>query len=287
MFYLLNSWQFNVVGYLLSGVIFFQFYKLAVKESKNDNSATILLQIIAGLSILLFIPLFPLQLTTNLKFYIFLFLASVFYALNDRLQVTARKHLQVSVYSILNMLKTFFLVLFGLLFFGEDFLVIKILGALLILSGNVFLFYKKGSFKLNKYAILSILAALVFAIAISIDIGISSSFNLPFYISLTLLIPAIILFFFGKQNFYNIYIEYNSASKKYYFITGFFWGLTILFSLRSYQLSDITKIAPVLAVSVLLNVIVAYIFHKEKQNFFKKIIASILVLVGVYLTILS
>jgi glucose uptake protein GlcU len=149
------------------------------------------------------------------------------------------------------------------------------------------LFYKKGSFKLNKYAILSILAALVFAIAISIDIGISSSFNLPFYISLTLLIPAIILFFFGKQNFYNIYIEYNSASKKYYFITGFFWGLTILFSLRSYQLSDITKIAPVLAVSVLLNVIVAYIFHKEKQNFFKKIIASILVLVGVYLTILS
>jgi drug/metabolite transporter (DMT)-like permease len=287
MFYLLNSWQFNVVGYLLSGVIFFQFYKLAVKESKNDNSATILLQIIAGLSILLFIPLFPLQLPTNLKFYIFLFLASVFYALNDRLQVTARKHLQVSVYSILNMLKTFFLVLFGLLFFGEDFLVIKILGALLILSGNVFLFYKKGSFKLNKYAILSILAALVFAIAISIDIGISSSFNLPFYISLTLLIPAIILFFFGKQNFYNIYIEYNSASKKYYFITGFFWGLTILFSLRSYQLSDITKIAPVLAVSVLLNVIVAYIFHKEKQNFFKKIIASILVLVGVYLTILS
>src|SRR3989339_81914 len=109
MNHLFSYWQLYIVGYLISVVIFFQYYKLAVKEAKNDGAVTILLQVIAGLSILIFIPFFPIQFPTEIKFYIILFIASIFYALNDRLQVTARKHLQVSVFSILNMLKTFFL----------------------------------------------------------------------------------------------------------------------------------------------------------------------------------
>jgi drug/metabolite transporter (DMT)-like permease len=284
---LFNLWQFYVVGFLISVVIFFQYYKLAVKGAKNDGAATILLQVIAGSTILIFAPFFPAKFPTEIKFYIILFIASIFYALNDRLQVTARKHLEVSVYSILNMLKTFFMFAFGLLFFKEDLVIIKILGALLILFGNGLLFYKKGKFKFNKYAIMSIIATFVFAIAMSIDIGISKEFNLPIYISLTLLIPAIILFLFGKQKFSDIIIEYSSISKKYYFITGIFWGLTVLFTLRAYQLSDVTTIAPILATSVLFNVAIAYVFHGEKENFIKKIIVAMLVLFGAYLILIS
>ncbi|MFA6467029.1 MAG: EamA family transporter [Patescibacteria group bacterium] len=283
---LFNTWQLYIVGYLVSVVIFFQYYKLAVKEAKNDGAATILLQVIAGLSILIFIPFFPIQFPTEIKFYIILSIASIFYALNDRLQVTARKHLEVSVFSILNMLKTFFLFVFGLLFFKENFIISKMLGALLILLGNGFLFYKKGKFKFDKYAIISIIATFIFAIAMSIDIGISKKFNLPIYISFTLLIPALILFLFGRQKFNDIVIEYNSVSKKHYFITGIFWGLTVLFTLRAYQLSSVTTIAPILATSVLLNVIVAYIFHKEKEHFIRKIVISALIFFGVYLTII-
>lgn len=284
---LFNLWQFYVACFLVSVVIFFQYYKLAVKEAKNDGAATILLQTIAGLSILVFVPFFPIQFPTEIKFYFILFIASIFYALNDRLQVTARKHLDVSVFSILNMLKTFFLFLFGLLFFREDFVMTKMLGALLILFGNGLLFYKKGRFKLNKYAAMSIMATFIFAIAMSIDIGISIEFNLPIYISLTLLIPAIILFLFGRQKFDDISSEYKSTTKKYYFITGIFWGLTVLFTLRAYQLSDVTTIAPILASSVLLNIIFAYFFHKEKKDFLKKIIVAVLVLLGVYFIVVS
>lgn len=284
---LFNLWQFYVICFLISVVIFFQYYKLAVKEAKNDGAATILLQVIAGISVLFFVPFFSLEFPSDPKLYIVLFVACIFYALNDRLQVTARKHLEVSVFSILNMLRTLFLFAFGLLFFREDFVLAKALGALFIIVGNGILFYKRDEFKLNKYALFSIAASFVVAIATSIDIGISKQFNLPIYISLTLLIPAIILFLFGKQNFSDIVNEYNSAAKKYYFITGIFWALTVLFTLRAYQLSDVTTIAPILASSVLFNVSIAYIFHKEKKAFGKKLTVAMLVLFGVWLILIS
>ena len=61
MNHLFSYWQLYIVGYLISVVIFFQYYKLAVKEAKNDGAVTILLQVIAGLSILIFIPFFPID----------------------------------------------------------------------------------------------------------------------------------------------------------------------------------------------------------------------------------
>jgi hypothetical protein len=99
---LFNTWQFNLAGYLVFVVLFFQFYKLAVKYATKDGAATILLQLIASASILFLAPLLPLQFPNDPKFYLLLVAASVFYALNNRLQTTARKHLQVSVFSIVN-----------------------------------------------------------------------------------------------------------------------------------------------------------------------------------------
>ena len=285
MINIINSWQLNLIGALISVVIFFQFYKKAVQNVKNDGAATILLQIIAGVSALFFIPFFAIQFPQGIKFYVLLGISSIFYALTDRLQTTSRKNLEVSVYSILNMLKTFFLVLFGIIFFKEEVILMKIVGALLILLGNGILFYKKGRFKINKYVFFGILATLVYTIAISIDIGISELFNIAIYISLVFLVPAIILFLFEKQKIRNIVQEYKKGKKSYFLITGFFWTLASIFTLRAYQLGGVIVVAPLLACSVFINIFVAYFFLKERDNILKKIIASLIVIVGVYLTL--
>jgi drug/metabolite transporter (DMT)-like permease len=285
MINIINSWQFNLIGALICIVIFFQSYKIAVKNVKNDGAATILLQMIAGISILFLVPFFPIKFPQDPKFYILLAIASIFYALTDRLQTTSRKNLEVSVYSILNMLKTFFLVLFGILFFREKIIFMKVLGALLILLGNGILFYKKGNFKINKYALFGVLATFFYVIAITIDIGNSKLFNLPIYIFLVFAIPAIILFLFEKQKLKNVIQEYQKGRKKYFLITGISWGLASIFTLRSYQLGEVTTVAPLLACSVFINIFAAYFFLKERDNILKKIIASLIVIVGVYLTL--
>lgn len=282
---LINTWQFNLIAYLFFIVLFFQCYKLAVRHTKRDGAATILLQIIAGVSILFVAPFSKLALAVETKYWILLFLACVFYALNDRLQTTARKHLPVSTYSIVNQLTTVFLVLLGLLIFKEPLVISKLFGTALILLANLMLIYKKGNFRIDKNVAITILATFVFSIAISVDIGISERFNLPFYIMLTLIIPAFMILFTERITTKEILAEYESPNKKYYLLTGVAWGLAILFSLRAYQLGDITTVVPLQATAVILNVLAAYILQNEREDRMKKIIAACLVVAGVYFTV--
>lgn len=283
----MNTWHFNLFGYLVANVLFFQFYKVAVKQAHHDGAATILLQMVAGTSILLLVPFMPFVFPDNPLTYVLFITACIFYAINDRIQTTARKHLEVSVFSILNQFLNIFLILYGFIIFQEAVTTAKIIGALCIIAGNIFLFYKKGKFSVNKYSVLSIGASLALATAVTIDIGISAQFNLPFYIMLTLIVPALFIALIERIKPRAIIKEYNNVSFKYYLITGCAWALSIFFALRSFQLGEVSLIVPLQATAVLLNVVVASIIFKEKDNLWKKLVAALLVILGVYVTTLS
>lgn len=286
MINVLNTWWFNLIGYLISVIFFSQFYKLAVKHAKKDGAATVLLQIIAGVTVLFFAPFFPFTFSNDIKVYGLLILASIFYALNDRMQTSARKNLQVSTYVILDRLSAIFLIIFGFTIFNNPFVIEKIVGAALILLGNIIVVYKGGKFEMNKYVGISILATLAFSIAVSIDIGISKNFNLPIYIMLTLMIPAVMIAIAEKIHMKEILSTF-SQNKKEYLITSFAWSVLIIFLLRAYQLGEVTVVASLAATSVLLNVLVAYIFLKENENKWKKIVAACITIIGVFFTVLK
>jgi uncharacterized membrane protein len=59
--------------------------------------------------------------------------------------------------------------------------------------------------------------------------------------------------------------------------------LLILFSLRAYQLGEITIVAPLSTLSILFNVILASIFLKEKDHLIKKIVVTIGIIIGIIL----
>lgn len=286
MFGVLNTWWFNVTAYLVFIILFFQYYKLAVKNVIRDGSATIILQVIGGVSALIYIPFFGITFPSNPIIYVTLALACVFYAINDRLNTTVRKNLEVSSYSIISELSNVFLIVIGLTVFREPFVLAKILGGAIVLSANFLLIYQKGKLDFNKYTLLAILAQLVFSVAISIDIGISKQFNLPIYIFLTLCIPAFLIFIMEKHNVNEVTAEWNNGSKKYFLITGVSWGLAILFMLRSYQLGSVTAVVPFSAASVLLNVLVASVFFGEKSHVLKKVALAVITVVGVSITVL-
>lgn len=280
-----NTWQFNLVGYLVFVVLFYQLFKVAVKKAEHDGAATILLQFIGGISILALAPLLSFKFPSDWRIYLLLAFASVFYAINDRLQTTARKHLEVSTISIVTQLSNVFLIVIGFTIFKDQLLISKVIGAALILLGNVFLFYKKGSLNINKYTWIAIMATLAFATAISIDIGISKQFNLLFYIMLTLIIPALMILLGERIPLSHVLQEWHSTARNYYLATGVAWGLTIFFSLRAFQLGKVSLIVPLEATSVLLNVFVAYLVFKERDNLAKKAIAAVLVIAGICLTV--
>ena len=277
------NWIIFVILYLILVVIYNQFYKISTKRLTKPGALIVLLQIIGALAVLLVSPLFEIKFPTDIKVYMFLGLALIFYSISDRLNTTVMAGIEASTFSIIIQLSTVFMIFAGLIFLKEPFIVNKLIGAFLIIASNILIFYKKGEAKLNKYIILGILANICYTIALFLDVNISNNFNLPFYITISLGIPAILISIIEKIKISDIKNEFINGNKKAICITGITWSLSILAQLRAYQLGDVSVVAPLCALSVILNVIFGYFFQNEKENLTKKIIAALLIILGIIL----
>lgn len=210
-------------------------------------------------------------------------IAIVFYAITDRINTMVRSGIEASTFSMLKQLSTTFMIFAGLIFFKEEFILTKFIGAMLIIFSNVLIFYKKGKFEFNKYILLGVLANITFTIALFLDVNISDNFNLPFYVALTLIIPALLIMIFERIKPSEIINELVTGNKKAIFITAISWGILIVAQLRAYQLGNVTVIAPLCALTVILNVIVGHLFFNEKDNLLRKIISAILIIISIIL----
>lgn len=250
---------------------------------ENAGALTILMETLAAFFCFFFVPFFEIKFPTDLTVYLLLFLAIIFYTINDRLGTTVRSGMEASTYNIIKQLSTVFMILMGIFFFKEPVIIKKIIGMILILFSNIFVFYQKGTFKWNKYLILGIFANLCYAIALFIDVNNSDLFNLPFYVFITLFTPTILIFCLEKIKIKDIIKEFQNGNQKAILVTAFSWGTMIICMLRAYQLEKATIVAPLTSLSVILNIMVGYLFLGEKDHLVKKIIASILIIMSIIL----
>jgi drug/metabolite transporter (DMT)-like permease len=106
---------------------------------------------------------------------------------------------------------------------------------------------------------------------------------LPFYVALTLIIPALLITIFERIKPSEIKNELVNGNKKAILITALSWGIMIVVQLKAYQLGNVTLVAPLCALTVILNVIVGYFFLNENDNLLRKIIAAILIIISIIL----
>lgn len=278
-----NNWILYVALYLVFSVAFNQFYKVSTKSLTKPGALTILLEVIAGISVLIFAPFFEFKFPTDIKVYLFLGLGIIFYTITDRLNTTVRKGVEASTFSMLQQLSTVFMTFAGLLFFKEPFIITKFIGAILIIISNLIIFYQKGNGKFNKYVGLGILSNLSFTAALFLDVNISDNFNLPVYVATTLTIPAILILIFERIKISDIKKEFMNGNKKAIIATSLTWGISIIMQLRAYQLGNVSVVAPLCALTVMLNVIMGYFFLKERDNLLRKIISAILIIISIIL----
>lgn len=280
---LFNNWVFYVILYIVLSTIFTQFYKISTKNLNNAGALTVVLEIIGVIAALLICPFFEIKFPSDIKIYAFLGLSIIFYAITDRVNTTVRSGIEASTFSMLKQLSTTFMILAGIILAKEDFILHKFIGAMLIIFSNVFIFYQKGKFKMNRYIWLGVLANIAYTIALFLDVNISDNFNLPFYVALTLGIPALLICLVERIKFSEIKNEFKNADKKVIFTTGITWSLSIIAVLRAYQLQNVSIVAPIGSLTVLSNVIVGYLFLNEKDNLLRKIMAGILIVISIVL----
>lgn len=276
-----NSWRFWVILYLISAVIFAQAFKKSNRKMKNASLLTILLELFTALFSIFFIPFFEFTLPSDISVYLVLLVVVVIYAFTDRLNIEARYGLDPSVFSMLKQLSTVFLIILGFIFLKEPIILKKVIGSIIIILANILLAFDKGKFKINKYFIMSFISNFLFAVAMLINVNISSNFNIAFYTILTVFLPSVLIFLSGRYKVKNLVKEFERYDKKYFLLSAFTWCLMLISSVKAYEVGDVILVAPLLTLTSILNTIYEFVICKNKNKLIQKIIASILILIGV------
>lgn len=273
-----------VICYLVFALIFSQGFKKVNRTMKNASALTVLLELFTGLFAIVMSIFFKYTFPSDIKVYITLFVVTIIYAVTDRLNIEARYGLSPSNFSMLKQLSTVFLVIFGLLFLKEQLVFKKILGAIIIVVSNVMLAVNKdGKFEFNKYFIFCLISNFLFAVAMFINVNISSMFNIGIYTLITVLIPSIIIKLFSRLSFKDLEEEFNLYNKPLFILVSFAWCMMLISSVKAYEYGSISVVAPLLTLTALTNTIYEFIVDKDKKRFYYKLVISILILIGVIL----
>ena len=276
-----RNWKFWVILYLISAVIFAQAFKKSNRKMKNASLLTILLELFTAFFSIYFIPFFEFTLPSDISIYLILFVVVVIYAFTDRLNIEARYGLDPSVFSMLKQLSTVFLIILGFIFLKEPIILKKVIGSIIIIFANTLLAFDKGKLKINKYFIMSFISNFLFAVAMLINVNISSNFNIAFYTILTVFLPSILIFLSGRYKVKDLVNEFELYDKKYFLLSALTWCLMLIASVKAYEVGDVILVAPLLTLTSILNTIYEFVICKNKNKLVQKIIASILILIGV------
>lgn len=273
-----------VICYLVFALIFSQGFKKVNRTMKNASALTVLLELFTGLFAIVMSIFFKYTFPSDIKVYITLFVVTIIYAVTDRLNIEARYGLSPSNFSMLKQLSTVFLVIFGLVFLKEQLVFKKILGAIIIVVSNVmFAVNKDGKFEFNKYFIFCLISNFLFAVAMFINVNISSMFNIGIYTLITVFIPSIIIKLFSRLSFKDLEEEFNLYNKPLFILVSFAWCMMLISSVKAYEYGSISVVAPLLTLTALTNTIYEFIVDKDKKRFYYKLVISILILIGVIL----
>lgn len=280
---ILTNWFFWTILYLVSAVVFAQLFKNVNRNMKNPTALTILLELFTAIFSLLFVWLFEFKFPTNLSPYLILLVVIIIYAITDRLNIEARYGLEPSTFSMMKQLSTVFIIIFGVILLKEEIVINKIVGSCLIICANVLLAFNKGKFKINKYFIMSIFSNILFAIAMMININISNNFNIAIYTFITVFFPSLFLLIFTRTKLKNLKEEFNLYNKPKFLIVACSWCLMLISSVKAYEYGNVVIVASFLALTSILNSIVELIISHNKKEFFKKLVISILIIIGIIL----
>jgi len=218
----------------------------------------------------------------NFSIILLIILAIILYGTYERVQFYARKEIEVSTITVLFRLAPAVTFITSILILGESFSIRKLIGVILIISATILASYKKTRIKFSKALLTVLVCAVMLGIAWTVDKKImSANFSPQFYSLLIWAVPLLYIYLphISRQD---LKTEISIGSWKIPLL-AFINVLGYYFQLKATSLADVSKVIPLISTSTIFIVLGGIILLKEKSNILNKIIAGIIVSIGVIL----
>ncbi len=186
--------------------------------------------------------------------------------------------------AILSSLGVFFLVTLGVVFFHEKISMFQIAGVFLIVLSSCLVIFEHLSFKSKKGIILIVLSSFVSSIAIMMDTIVIRQYDSFSYLSIASFFVALVLLVIFPKKIKTFAILKDRRSGPKIILYSFFWTTqSATYYLALQGGAKVSLLAPFVRSSGVIIIILAFIFLKERKYIKRKIIASIITLIGLVL----
>lgn len=195
------------------------------------------------------------------------------------------KQIAASEYQIINSSNLFITLVTGIIFFSEELSWIKIISCLLVFSAILLVTIRKQKVRFNKYHLIAFASTTIFALVYTADKALVEYFNNFSFLFLAFIISQITKFVLTPKN---ISLLPKSAMKKDYLpasvITGAFLVGIYVFQYFAYDVGgDLSSVNIIKGTATVFIVLLSALFLKDREILLRKIIASVLVSIGIIL----
>lgn len=275
--------------YTLVGVFFFAvfyiFSRVFLREKGSDPVAfAIIFNLVCAFLLVLATLQHGFTLPDFHKYFLNICLMAILYTGSQVLVFKASKAIEASEFIIFSSTRALWTILIALLFLGESFNLLKIAGTALILFSVVFVSLKKKGIKLQKGHLYAFGAAFCIGVGLANDAFILRHADAFSYGALAFILPGFLTMavFPSATKKLKSYLNVKLLSKIIFLSILYCIGFIALYV--AYQKGgNASQIAPIGQSVVVITVILAALFLGERDRLVKKILAAILVSIGVLL----
>lgn len=261
------------------------FSRVVSVDSKNPRALTLAFNLVCiVMAIILFLVTGSYKnfvLPNQSIAWVYLIIAAFAYGMFERLRFYATKNLDASIYSIIGNISVVMAFVISLFLYKETLTLTKFIGFVLILTAFFLVIEVKKSKISIKGIWLGIVTSVLIGIGWSLDKKGANFFNPETYNILGWTLPFIIIYF-PSINIQEVKNEFKKFSWKIVLL-AFFNFVGYYLTLKAYVLAEATKIIPIIQLSTLITVIAGVFLLKERSNLYKKILAGIIAVAGVFL----
>ena len=281
------------IFYALTAVVFYTFLTLSQRviatKSKYPRAASFVFNLFASATTLIYLfftgGLKDITFKASLPAWGTVLIACLFYGLFERNRFIIYKYLDASNATIVSNVSVVIAFVGSLFIYHEHLSLPKLVGALLILIALVVISQNKSksSHFSTKGLLIGLLIYTFGGLGWMLDKAGATNFNSSTYSLFVWIFPTILVFLpFIKKS--EIVTEIKLGGWKI-LVAAALNAFGYLFQLRALEISEATKVLPILQTSTFFTVILAALLLKEKDHLGRKSICAILAIIGSVLLI--
>ena len=282
----MNEWiMFCVIYAVFSGI-----YNCAKKKAIERNTIYEVLAVFSTIAFLLVALITRDALAINFKYLLIIFVKSLIITISWIISLKAMEKMSLSIYGLINISKILFTIILSVIFLQEKLTLTLLLGAIIVIIGLLLVnkISNQSSSKEAplKFIILLLIACFFNAVSSMIDKKVLTHINsgqLQFWFLFFLTILFWIVLLTRKQK-----VNSKALSNNYWIIisaVALIIGDRFLFIATKMPESKMSIITIINQLSVIETIILGKIMFKEK-NIMKKLLCSILIIIGVVLIVI-